>query len=212
MNERRTSGFTLVELLLVLAIIGVVTAVTLPSLTRAIRGNRLRTATKTIVMAGRYARSMAVLKQTDMILSFDLNAGSISVQPAGGQAPPPADDAQDDGMAEDGTVAGAEPDTPEWWDDARLENELDDFDDEAGASFLRSTSGEDISVARKLDRVKIVYVDRGRQKIRCEEGSCSIRYRTNGTCEPYELRLTDQRDMAVVLEVVAFAAAKTEQK
>jgi len=72
-------GFTLIEIVLILAIIGVVSAITLPNLVKSIRGNRLRTASRSIVMAGRYARSMAVLKQTEMALMFNLDSAKISV-------------------------------------------------------------------------------------------------------------------------------------
>jgi len=72
-------AFTLIEVLLVVAIIGVVTAVTTPYFVRSIRGNRLRVAARTVVMAGRYARSMAVLRQEELAVRFDLGAPSVSV-------------------------------------------------------------------------------------------------------------------------------------
>ena len=68
-------AFTLIEVLLVVAIIGVVTAVSTPYFVRSIRGNRLRVAARTVVMAGRYARSMAVLRQTELpLLDLDGDA------------------------------------------------------------------------------------------------------------------------------------------
>lgn len=75
----RKSAFTLVELLLVLAILAIVSAIVAPSFAKSMSGNRLRTSTRTIVKAGRYARSIAVLKQEPMTLVFDLETTTISV-------------------------------------------------------------------------------------------------------------------------------------
>lgn len=78
-RKRAQGGFTLIEILLVLMIIGIVTAVVAPGFARSIRGNRLRTAARSVVMAGRYARSMAVLEQKAMDVSFDIDAATVSV-------------------------------------------------------------------------------------------------------------------------------------
>ncbi len=72
-------GFTLVELLLVLVLLGVVVGITMPYFVHSIRGNRLRVAGRTLVTVSRYARSMAVLKQAEVSLTFDLDSGKIDV-------------------------------------------------------------------------------------------------------------------------------------
>ena len=88
MRDRNQVGFTLVELLLVLVIIGVVTAVTIPNVVRSIKGNRLRTAARTVVKAGRYARSMAVLRQRELKVAFkngsEQRGASVTVREPGG--------------------------------------------------------------------------------------------------------------------------------
>ena len=72
-------GFTMIELLLIIVIIGVALGITMPSFVRSIQGQRLKTAARTMVTVARYARSMAVLKQTDLTLSFNFATGQIDL-------------------------------------------------------------------------------------------------------------------------------------
>lgn len=69
----------MIELLLVVVIIGVALGGAMPSLMHSIRGQRLKTAARTVFTIARYARSMAVLKQTDLTLSFNFATGQIDL-------------------------------------------------------------------------------------------------------------------------------------
>ncbi|MDD4736139.1 MAG: prepilin-type N-terminal cleavage/methylation domain-containing protein [Kiritimatiellae bacterium] len=76
MNRR---AFTLVEVLMVVVIIMITMAVAIPSFTRSFRGAKLRTSGRTLVMASRYARSVAVLQQVQTSLLFDSELNSCEV-------------------------------------------------------------------------------------------------------------------------------------
>lgn len=73
------AGFTLIELLLVVVLMCVMMGISAPFFVRSIRGHRLSAAARTLVTVARYARSMAVLKQTDLIITFNLDTGHIDL-------------------------------------------------------------------------------------------------------------------------------------
>jgi general secretion pathway protein H len=72
------AGFTLLEMLVVLAIVGVVAAVALPALTTPSDGVRLRALVSDVVGALRVTRAAAVTGGTEMALVLDLEARTLS--------------------------------------------------------------------------------------------------------------------------------------
>jgi len=78
-RSRISSAFTLIEVLLVIVVMGIAAAIAMPSFVRSIQGQRLSTAARTLTTVARYARSMAVLKQSDMALTFHLANGQVDL-------------------------------------------------------------------------------------------------------------------------------------
>lgn len=79
LNHSISSAFTLIEVLLVIVVMGIVAAIAMPSFVHSIQGQRLSTAARTLTTVARYARSMAVLKQTDLALTFNLANGQVDL-------------------------------------------------------------------------------------------------------------------------------------
>ena len=79
MPRRLQAAFTLVELLLVVAILGILTVVAAPRVGAMLSGGALRTATRELAGAGRYARTMAMLNQTPVDLTVDMDSGSFKI-------------------------------------------------------------------------------------------------------------------------------------
>lgn len=173
---------------MVLAIMGILTVVTLPTFVRSLRGNRLRTAARSVVMAGRYARSMAVMKQRDMTLTFDLEQGQVRVDAVVVGAPKPEEDSGEN--APDGL--------PGYF----ARDDLVPEDDQP-----ITVQGQELT--RRLDRAHFEYVDINGEDRRYSEGRCSVLYRSNGTCTPYEVGIADEQGGAVVVEVDALSSAQT---
>ena len=186
-------AFTLIELLLVLAVIGIITVVTIPNFARSMRGSRLRVATRTVVMAGRYARSMAVLRQADMAVTFDLDAWRVAVQPLRSPAPEPAESESEEASEDNGPVA-AEPAPPPA---------------PAAGEGGRGDMGE-VELTRDLEGVRIVGVSTGDEEGDRTAGQVTVIYRNNGRCTPYTVRLADEDDLGVTVAVDALASAVTE--
>ena len=176
-------GFTLVELLLVLVVISIMTAVTVPQFIRSMRGNRLRTAVRTVAMAGRYSRSMAVMRQRNMLLEFDIENAKLSVYDVTLSIPTTNDTSRAD-------------------DDrsSRLRAE----EDQEPEPVLTRT----ILLSRRLDGVSFSSVEVDDDLRR--DGIVPIIYSTNGRCTPYSVTVVDDTGEGVTVEVDALASAVTK--
>lgn len=69
-KQARARGFTLVELLVVVGIIGLTAAVSLPSIAGYVRSNRIRTGQDMVAGALQRARNMAIMRNTQMGVTF----------------------------------------------------------------------------------------------------------------------------------------------
>ena len=74
-----SSAFTLIEVLLVVVVMGIAAAIAMPSFVRSIQWQRLSAAARTLTTVARYARSMAVIKQSDLALTFNLANGQVDL-------------------------------------------------------------------------------------------------------------------------------------
>lgn len=182
----RRRGFTLVEILMVLAIVGITMVITMPSLVKSIRGNRLRVGARTIVMAGNYARTMSILRNQEMRLTLDKTTSTVTVEPSQ-IPPPPLEDRVFD--------AKATPPPPPPPEDGAATNEP--------PSALPPAK-----IVRQLDAVRIdsVRIDQGKSKD--QEGIYTISYQGNGRCTPYEVRVVDEFGSSMLITVDAVASAK----
>lgn len=187
-------GFTLVEVLLVLAILAIVTATTMPSFVRSMRANRLRGAARTVVSAGRYARSLAVVRQQPMQLVFDLARGRLRVEPA--PAPP----------------APGEPDMPR--DAARDTSPLPAPTDTPATNAPRGGFTGAETIERALDGVRVESVEIGGGLPATggseDDSGPIITYQTNGRCPPYVVKLADEQGRGLTVRVDALAGAEIE--
>lgn len=181
-------GFSLIELLLVVAIIGVMLAVVTPEFAGGIGGTKLQMAAQGVMHMSRYARSMAVLQQQPAYVSFGSN-GVLRVstqtktapvvappvpEPGAEGAAPPAETAETETAApktQEGSSV-SQPETEELYKGIIFVAEYtDDVDRQRGKSLLKKDSpvAEDVVTGRVL-------------------------YRSNGTCRPYRVTITTDEE------------------
>lgn len=73
-SQRKSAGFTLVELVVVVVILGIITSMALPSFLQMLRNSEIRTAAESISNGLQRARAEAVTRNINV--SFTLSAGS----------------------------------------------------------------------------------------------------------------------------------------
>lgn len=75
----RRRAFTLVEVILVVAIIMIASSMAVPAFFRSFQAANIRTGARMVVTAGKYARNMAVLQQRQVSIFFDTETGEIRI-------------------------------------------------------------------------------------------------------------------------------------
>ena len=208
-------AFTLVEILLVIVIIVVISAVTLPSFVRSIQGNRLRTAGRTVVAVARYARSMALLHQCEVEVAFMLDKSTIVVSShdrplAALQATGEVEIAIAEARARMAQTAAASTGTL-----AAAAGESSGADGDAGAAppVAAPVMLTDVHLTRVLDGVMIESVQKAeRDDGASPDGVVRVLYRTNGRCEPYEVHLRDHEQRSLRIKVDALSTPTVERE
>jgi hypothetical protein len=136
-------------------------------------------------MAGRYARSMALLQQREMVLTFNLDKSALTVGPAGA--------AERAALAAEAAATSLAPEPVP----------------------VESTNGVVVRadadiITRSLDQVTMESVTVGDGDV--SDGSCRIVYRSNGLCTPYKVTIADMYGSAVTIEVDALGSAVTADR
>ena len=79
-------GFTLIELIVVMALLTIAMAVTMPSLSRFFAGRSLTEEARRVMAVTRYARSHAVSRSVPVEVRIDVDAATITLGPRAGYA------------------------------------------------------------------------------------------------------------------------------
>ena len=194
MNGRRTGGgFTLLEILLVVVIIAIASAVAVPTFARSFRGAKLRASVRTVMMMHRHAQSKAVLGQRYMALLFDERKGTLELAEQ-----PEAGEQKDVLFGNVGGGGGAAAPGPEAAAGAT--------EDDPGAAAPAPQS----MLVRSLEEgVKIVSFEGGR----AFDDIYYVSYFPNGMCDAYEIELGDDENRTAKIKVDAVTGkAKVERE
>ncbi len=77
-TKRNIRGFTLVELMITISVFGLIAILSVPNYNRFMMGWRLNGETQQLASSLRAARSTAVMKNIDVVFSFDTDTNSYS--------------------------------------------------------------------------------------------------------------------------------------
>ena len=185
-------GFTLIEILLVVVIIAIASAVALPSFARSFRGAKLRTSTRLVLGMHRNAQTKAVLGQRYMAILFDERKGTLELVEQG-----KPERKQDVFFGELGGGGGKM---------GEVSTGGESPDAAPGAAAAAPTSQQ----VRKLEDGVKIRSFRGGQEF---DELYYVNYYPNGMCEAYEIEIGDDENHVVRIKVDAVTGkAKVERE
>lgn len=196
----------MLELLVVITILGVLAAVITPNIAAGLQGTKVSIAARNCVQAVRYARTMALLHQTETEVFFDgsgtaevrakvssyiANAFADIKEAADAEAEFGIDESErDDGL---GTNQVAEVVAAK------------SFADEINSKFVSENVGFTfLGFTDSIDKVS-----NGND----EANSFAVAFRSNGTCRPFKIRITskDSDDDFMTVSVDMLGVGKIEE-
>ena len=174
--------FTLIELLLVVVIMMLAAAMAVPSFVRSYRGAKLRTSARAVVMSHRYARGMAVLKQVEVAVLYDVKKNTIEIVSVTDAAAARDHDQVSEERAQQAEAAAKA--TPG-----------------DGTPAAQPAGGVLSELVRPLaDGVQIAHFES--EKVEQEkDGIYWVNYYRNGMCDPYSIELRDEYNKSATVTV-----------
>ncbi len=180
MPARSRSAFTMIELLLVVAIILIASAIAMPSFIRSYRGAKLRTSARTVVMIHRHARSMAVLGQQHIALLFDKKKGEIEVV---------------------SIQSASQPDARSLFMDERAQRATALPSDAPPAAEPAAAASVSSKLIRPLEAEVQISAFTSEKSVQEHDGIHWVNYSPNGMSDKYALTLTDAHGKSAEIKV-----------
>ena len=216
---RQRAGFTLVELLIVIVIIGVMAMMIGPTFTAGSDIARTKTASRGVIQMSRYARTMALLHQTPVELVYTSD-GTLRVEQVAGSS---------ESIVSEKSFASTNSAEASVAEDAAPPVQTGAEEKGGGSSYVMA----DLNLEKKYDGVVFVFkgyedsMDDGRnrkivkarkeadaEEVENDVKAFRVRYKSNGTCRPYSVRVTPggEEGYALTVTIDVLGSAKVEEE
>ena len=185
--SERCAGFTLIELILVLVIIGFLTALVTPAIT-SMTGLKLKGAARRTAAGLRYARSQAIATGCDYQVVFNFEKGEMSIEP----------------LEEREVFQGADTE----WEAYDSDGDADEEEDES-----QKVKGKKTYIFPQEVKLASVTVDE-EEITEDDESEAWIDFYPNGSCSGGEIFLMDERERGywIVLNFLTGIVQITERE
>ncbi|MFT5121934.1 MAG: prepilin-type N-terminal cleavage/methylation domain-containing protein [Kiritimatiellia bacterium] len=184
MSSSPRRGFTLIEILLVVIIVGMVSGIAGVQFANSMKGARLRASARVIVAMNKYARSMAVLSQKHMVLMYDSNVNKMELVTLGRSS----DARQSDRFDRFGGGSG-DPDEGLYDEDGELT--------ETGMQVEQTNR----KMRRLEEGITIIDFEVDIDDLYETDGVYWVNYYSNGMCDAHRFALVDPRGHRVDIKV-----------